>query len=150
MKSERLQKLEMELEVNVSCMAAGLYPPREKERYLEEIRFIETKILDEKERLRFMKENGDDQEYVIPKRNPRPGYAEPHTLPDMDAGDMTDGGDLETDHFGGMTDTGGDDDTDSEGGDDNTDEDEETDDEDMFSPGKRAARLHHSDELWEE
>ncbi len=149
MKSERLQKLEMELEVNVSCMAAGLFPPREKERYLEEIRTIEAKILEEKERLRFMKENGDDQEYVIPKRNPaRQGYAEPHTLPDMDDSDMTEGGDMETDHFGGMTDSGGDDDTDS--GTSSDDEEHDTDEEtDMFSPKARSLRLSQSD-LWEE
>jgi hypothetical protein len=155
MKSERLQKLEMELEVNESCMAAGLFPPREKGRYLEEIRSIKTKIEEEKERLRFMKENGDVEEYVIPKRNlARQAYAEPHTLPDMDAGDqMTDNGDTDNMDFD-ATETGADEETES-GSDSEDKETEDDDDEDEggFSDAVRIRRLSQSqdpDRYWDE
>ena len=49
-----------------------------------------------------MKESGELEEYVTPKRSAsRQAYAEPHTLPDMDMGDnMTDAGlDMETEAY---------------------------------------------------
>jgi len=49
-----------------------------------------------------MKENGDLEEYITPKRSiARQAYAEPPTLPDMDSGEnLTDAGlDMETDSF---------------------------------------------------
>lgn len=102
MKSERLKKLETELEDLEQWMNLGLVPKKDMEKHKEEIRGIRSKIDEEKERLRFMKESGEMEEYVTPKRNPsRQAYAEPHTLPDMDMGDnMTDAGlDMETDSF---------------------------------------------------
>jgi hypothetical protein len=102
MKSERLKKLETELEDLEQWMNLGLVPRKDMEKHKEEIRGIKSKIDEEKERLRFMKESGDMEEYVTPKRNPsRQAYAEPHTLPDMDMGDnMTDAGlDMETESF---------------------------------------------------
>ncbi|MDE3046637.1 MAG: hypothetical protein KGJ02_08380 [Verrucomicrobiota bacterium] len=102
MKSERLKKLETELEDLEQWMSLGLVPKKDAEKHKEEIRSIKGKIDEEKERLRFMKESGDMEEYVTPKRNPsRQAYAEPHTLPDMEIGDnFTDAGlDMETESF---------------------------------------------------
>ena len=80
-------------------MNLGLVPKKDVDKHKEEIRSLKTKIDEEKERLRFMKESGELEEYVTPKRSPaRQAYAEPHTLPDMEMGDnMTDAGlDMET------------------------------------------------------
>lgn len=102
MKSERLKKLETELEDLEQWMSLGLVPKKDIEKHKEEIRSLTQKIDEEKERLRFMKESGEMEEYVTPKRsNARQAYAEPHTLPDMEIGDnMTDAGlDMETETY---------------------------------------------------
>jgi len=101
-KSERLKKLETELEDLEQWMNLGLVPKKDVVKHKEEIRSLQDKIVEEKERLRFMKESGELEEYVTPKRSPsRQAYAEPHTLPDMDMGDnMTDAGlDMETESY---------------------------------------------------
>ena len=101
-KSERLKKLETELEDLEQWMNLGLVPKKDVEKHREEIRSLRDKIGEEKERLRFMKESGDGEEYVAPKKSPaRASYAEPHTLPDMDMGEnMTDAGlDMETEAY---------------------------------------------------
>ena len=102
MRSERLKKLETELEDLEQWMRLGLVPKKDVEKHREEIRSIRSKIDEEKERLRFMKESGEMEEYVTPKKSQaRNAYAEPHTLPDMDMNDnMTDAGlDMETEGF---------------------------------------------------
>lgn len=102
MKSERLKKLETELEDLEQWMNLGLVPKKDVDKHREEIRSIKGRIGEELERLRFMKENGETEEYVTPKRNPgRQAYAEPHTLPDMEMSEnMTDAGlDMETENF---------------------------------------------------
>lgn len=142
-KSERLKKLETELEDLDRWMQLGLVPKKDMEKHREEIRSLKGKIDEERERLRFMKESGDMEEYVTPKRSAsRQAYAEPHTLPDMDMGDnMTDAGlDMETESYDMETITE-DDHTESGGG---TEEDstvvEEEDDEDPFSDRNRWKR----------
>lgn len=143
-KSERLKKLEIELGDLEQWMQLGLVPKKDIEKHQEEIRSLKSKIEEEKERLRFMKESGDLEEYVTPKRsNARQAYAEPHTLPDMDMGDnMTDAGlDMETETY--EMETLSEEDT-EEGGSTRTDEDntlvEEEDDEDPFSDRNRWKR----------
>ncbi|HLB53421.1 MAG TPA: hypothetical protein VJK48_06925, partial [Chlamydiales bacterium] len=99
MKSERLKKLELELEDLEQWMRLGLVPKKDLDKHKEEIRSLKGKIEEEKERLRFLKESGDLEEYVTPKRSAaRQAYAEPHTLPDMEGGEQfTDAGlDMET------------------------------------------------------
>lgn len=101
-KSERLKKLETELEDLEQWMNLGLVPKKDIDKHRDEIRSLKSKIDEEKERLRFMKESGEMEEYVTPKRSPsRQAYAEPHTLPDMEMGDnMTDAGlDMETEAY---------------------------------------------------
>ena len=70
MKSERLKKLESELQDLTQWMQLGLVPKKEIERHQEEIRLLESKILEEKERLQLLKENGEIKEYVTPRRSP--------------------------------------------------------------------------------
>lgn len=98
-KSERLKKLEVEIEDLQQWLKLGLVPKKDIEKHQEEIQTIKSKIEEEKERLRFLKENGELEEYVTPKKNPaRQAYPD-HTLPDMEAeggGSMTDTGLEET------------------------------------------------------
>lgn len=106
MKSEKLKKLETELEDLEQWMQLGLVPKKDLEKHREEIRAIQSKIGEERERLRFVKESGDGEEFVTPKRSTgRAAYAEPHTLPDMEGGEnLTDAGlEMETEAFDGDT-----------------------------------------------
>ena len=147
-KSERLKKLETELEDLEQWMNLGLVPKKDVDKHREEIRSLKTKIEEEKERLRFMKESGDMEEYVTPKRsNARQAYAEPHTLPDMDAGEnMTDAGlDMETESFEMETVTEEETESGSGGGGGGATEEEgtvveEEEDEDPFSDRNRWKR----------
>lgn len=102
MKSERLKKLETELQDLEQWLNLGLVPKKDIEKHKEEMKAISAKIDSEKDRLRYMKENGDLEEYVTPKKSSgRQAYAEPHTLPEMDIGDnMTDAGlDMEVETY---------------------------------------------------
>lgn len=145
-KSERLKKLETELEDLEQWMNLGLVPKKDVDKHREEIRSLKTKIEEEKERLRFMKESGEVEEYVTPKRSPaRQAYAEPHTLPDMEMGDnMTDAGlDMETEAYDMETIT--EEETEGGGTAHGTEEGESTlleeeDDEDPFSDRNRWKR----------
>lgn len=142
MKSERLKKLETELEDLEQWMSLGLVPKKDIEKHKEEIRSLTSKIDEEKERLRFMKESGELEEYVTPKKSSaRQAYAEPHTLPDMDLGEnMTDAGlDMETETYDMETIT----EEETESGTSATDEEGtliEEEDEDPFSDRNRWKR----------
>ena len=142
MKSERLKKLETELEDLEQWMNLGLVPKKDVEKHREEIRSIKSRIDEEKDRLRYLKESGELEEYVTPKRSPaRQAYAEPHTLPDMDIGDnMTDAGlDMETEAYDMETIT----EEETEGGGGASEEDStlvEEEDEDPFSDRNRWKR----------
>ncbi|MBX9744214.1 MAG: hypothetical protein K2X08_03270 [Chlamydiales bacterium] len=143
MKSERLKKLETELEDLEQWMNLGLVPKKDVEKHKEEIRSIQAKIGEEKDRLRYLKESGELEEYVTPKRSSaRQAYAEPHTLPDMDVGDqMTDAGlDMETEAYDMETIS----EEETEGGTGGTSEEDATlleeDDEDPFSDRNRWKR----------
>lgn len=141
-KSERLKKLETELEDLEQWMSLGLVPKKDIDKHKEEIRSLNAKIEEEKERLRFMKESGELEEYVTPKKSQgRQAYAEPNTLPDMDLGDnMTDAGlDMETETYELETVT----EEDTESGSTSTEEEGtvlEEEDEDPFSDRNRWKR----------
>lgn len=84
-KSERLKKLETELNDLQQWLKLGLVPKKDIDKHQEEIRAVDQKIQEEKERLQFLKESGDMDELVVQKRTPpRAGYAEMPTIPDMD------------------------------------------------------------------
>lgn len=87
-KSERIKKLERELTDLEQWLKLGLVPKKDITKHKEEIRTIREKIGEEKERLQFLKESGEVEEYVTPKRTQtRPGYTEMPTIPDIDVGD---------------------------------------------------------------
>lgn len=95
-KSERLKKLEFELNDLEQWLKLGLVPKKDIEKHKEEIIAVRAKIEEEKERLQFLKESGEAEEYVTPKRVPaRAGYNEMPTIPDIDLGE-TMGGTTET------------------------------------------------------
>lgn len=87
-KSERLKKLETELNDLEQWLKLGLVPKKDMEKHKEEIHAVRSKIEEEKERLQFLKESGEAEEYVAPKRAPsRAGYSEMPTIPDIDMGE---------------------------------------------------------------
>lgn len=95
-KSERLKKLEGELHDLEQWLKLGLVPKKDIEKHREEISMIQEKISEEKERLQFLKESGEIEEFVAPKRGgARAGYNEMPTIPDIDMAET-----------GGFTDTG--------------------------------------------
>src|ERR1051325_2449305 len=101
-KSERLKKLETELNDLEQWLKLGLVPKKDVEKHKEEIAGVRDKIEEEKERLQFLKESGEAEEYITPKRAPaRTGYNEMPTIPDIDIGETMGGGetgfDMETD-----------------------------------------------------
>ncbi len=82
MKSERLKKIEIELQDLKQWLKLGLVPKKDIEKHKKEIEAIEKKLEEEKERLRLLKESGDVEKFSIPKRNPqaRQAYHDPHTM----------------------------------------------------------------------
>lgn len=95
-KSERLKKLELELKDLEQWMHLGLVPKKDIEKHKGEIELIRGKIEEEKQRLQYIKESGELEEYIAPKRNPqaRSGFQDAHTIPDINIEDsqMTDSG----------------------------------------------------------
>src|SRR6202035_38359 len=91
-KSERLKKLEVELNDLEQWLKLGLVPKKDIEKHKEEILAVQSKIEEEKERLHFLKESGEAEEYITPKRpSTRSGYTEMPTIPDIDMGDTASG-----------------------------------------------------------
>ncbi|WP_213357799.1 hypothetical protein [Chlamydiifrater phoenicopteri] len=91
MKSERLKKLESELNDLTQWMQLGLVPKKEIDRHKEEIRSLEMKIQEEKERLQLLKENGEIEEYVTPRRSAaKTVYPEGPSISDIEFTDTTD------------------------------------------------------------
>lgn len=87
-KSERLKKLEAELTDLEQWLKLSLVPKKDIEKHKEEITAVRAKIEEEKERLQFLKESGEAEEYVTPKRpSARAGYAEMPSIPDIDMGE---------------------------------------------------------------
>lgn len=81
MKSERLKKLEAELSDLEKWMKLGLVPKKELSRHEEEINSVKSRIMEEKDRLNFLKESGDIEEYSAPRRTAgKAMYAEAPTM----------------------------------------------------------------------
>jgi hypothetical protein len=84
-KSERLKKFELELTDLEQWLKLGLVPKKDIERHKEEIGALKLRIEEEKERLHFLKENGEAEEYMVPKRVPgRSGFTDMPSIPDLD------------------------------------------------------------------
>ncbi|MCK4934809.1 MAG: hypothetical protein KAR79_04400 [Simkaniaceae bacterium] len=140
LKSERLRKLEKEYEDLKQWLHLGLVPKKDIEKHKKEIEHLFLKIEEEKKRLIELKESGEVEEYVAPKKNPqgRQAYQEPHTLPGMDAesSGMTEAGlDLETETYENDSATA----SGSEDGDETTSV-EEVEEDDPFSDKNRWRR----------
>lgn len=102
-KSERLKKFELELNDLEQWLKLGLVPKKDIDKHKDEILAVRAKIEEEKERLQFLKESGDAEEYVTPKKAAgRTGYTEMPTSPDIDinetANGLDTGFDLETEN----------------------------------------------------
>ncbi|MBY0529046.1 MAG: hypothetical protein K2P51_02535 [Rhabdochlamydiaceae bacterium] len=143
MKSERLKKLESELQDLEQWLKLGLVPKKDMEKHREEIILLNDKIAEEKERLRFLKESGELEEFSLPKRpaHGRQAVHEPHSLPDIDIADegLTDAGlDMETESFDVETTSSGEEG--GEEGDDDATHVEEEEEEDPFSDRNRWRR----------
>lgn len=84
-KSERLKKLESELTDLQQWLKLGLVPKKDVEKHKEEIQSLQLKIEEEKERLAFLKESGETEEFAVPKKGQgRSSYTEMPTIPDID------------------------------------------------------------------
>jgi hypothetical protein len=86
MKSERLRKLEAELQDLDQWLRLGLVPKKDVEKHRTEIVSLKDKIQEEKERLRFLKESGAMEEYAPPKRpaHGRPAFPDTASMPDIE------------------------------------------------------------------
>lgn len=150
-KSERLKKLETELQDLDQWLKLGLVPKKDLEKHKIEIVALKEKISEEKERLRFLKESGAMEEYTPPKRSPHARQAFPDTasMPDIDIAEegMTDAGlDMETESYEAETASGEETESGTAGGTGaGTEEEEEIveeeeDEEDPFSDRNRWKR----------
>jgi hypothetical protein len=95
-KSDRLKKLETELSDLEQWMKLGLVPKKELKRHSEEIENLKLKITEEKDRLQFLKESGEAEEYSAPRRGPtKAAYPEMPSISDIDIAEETTEGSLD-------------------------------------------------------
>lgn len=145
-KSERLKKLESELNDLEQWLKLGLVPKKDVEKHKEEILGVRAKIEEEKERLQFLKESGEAEEFIAPKRpSTRAAYTEMPTIPDIDIGDTAAGiGDTSFDMESETSDTESSEiderDDDEEGGTQAEEEESDEDEESYFSDRNRWKR----------
>ena len=93
MKSERLKKLEAELGDLEQWMKLGLVPNKELVRHGEEIDTLKRRIEEERERLQFLKESGDMEEFSAPRRGPtKTVYPDTPSMSDVEVNETTEGG----------------------------------------------------------
>jgi len=152
MKSERLRKLEAELQDLDQWLKLGLVPKKDIEKHKNEIVSLREKIQEEKERLRFLKESGAMEEYAPPKRSPHQRQAFPDTasMPDIEVPEegLTDFGlDVETESYEFETSSGEETESGTEsgtgtgtGGGEEDAEDTDEEEEDPFSDRNRWRR----------
>jgi hypothetical protein len=97
LKSDKLKKLEAELSDLERWLELGLVPKKDQPKHKDEIRITREKMEEEEGRIRFLKEHGDLDEYVAPKRQPNKTVyqADMPTLPDVDAAQSRAGEDSE-------------------------------------------------------
>lgn len=143
-KSERLKKLEGELQDLEQWLKLGLVPKKDIPKHKEEIEQLKTKIDEEKERLRFLKESGDIEEYVAPKKAQGRSLSDMPTIPDIDLSESMHGGDSgfesENSNFGGETTISEKDDDEPEAEKEEEEDEEEEDEESYFSDRNRWRR----------
>ncbi len=141
-KSERLKKLETELQDLEQWLKLGLVPKKDMQKHQDEMQTIQAKIEEERERLRFLKESGEMEDFVPPKRNAhnRQAFQDPHSMADADIIEegLTDVGvDMETESYDFESSSG---DEGEDGDEENNSSAEDEDDEDPFSDRNRWRR----------
>lgn len=145
-RSEKFKKLESELQDLEQWLKLGLVPKKDIEKHQEEIASVKRKIEEEKERLQFLRESGEAEEYAPPTKRPtgRAAYNEMPTIPDIDVGETMGGTDTGFEMGSEMTeaDTHQTHHRDEDGGDqeERDEEDEEEEDESYFSDRNRWRR----------
>lgn len=83
-KSDRLRKLEAELQDLEHWLKLDLVPKKDLKQHKDEIKAIQKKIEEEHSRMQNSKDSGQD-EYITPKRqNQRPAYSENPTISGID------------------------------------------------------------------
>lgn len=142
MKSERLKKLETELNDLEQWMKLGLVPKKEIERHREEMSNLKARIEEEKERLQFLKESGENEEYTTPRRSPsKTVYPETPSMSDIEFGETTEAGlEMETETVDLETTEEERDETSTRGGEEFEGVEEEEEEEDPFSDRNRWRR----------
>jgi len=131
-KSERLKKLESELGDLEQWLKLGLVPKKDITKHKEEIEQIRLKIDEEKERLQFLRESGDVEEYTTPKKAQNRSFTDMPSIPDIDMGDSINGSESQFDSESsiGFESSSSERDDDSEEGEGGEEEGEEEDEED--------------------
>ncbi|MBP7075068.1 MAG: hypothetical protein KBA81_06760 [Rhabdochlamydiaceae bacterium] len=148
MKSERLRKLEAELQDLDQWLKLGLVPKKDLEKHRTEIISLKEKIQEEKERLRFLKESGAMEEYAPPKRpaHGRPAFPDTASMPDIEMPEegLTDFGlEVESESYEFESTTGDETESGSESGssaEEEAGDAEDEDEEDPFSDRNRWKR----------
>lgn len=88
-KSDRLKKLERELADLEQWLKLGLVPKKDIQKHKEEILLTQDKIREETDRLLMLKENGELEDYVAPRRPAgRAAYSDMPSDTGVDAADM--------------------------------------------------------------
>lgn len=145
MKSERLKKLEVELNDLEQWLKLGLVPKKELERHKAEIQGLKERIQEEKERLAFLKESGEGEEYVTPKRSPaKTVYPDTPSFSELDASEESSesGFELETEamEFETATQELAEEEVEEAGAEEEVVEESEEEEEDPFSDKNRWRR----------
>lgn len=83
MKSEKLRKWESEHADLMKMFEYDLVPKKEKEKYQLELESLKAKIEEEKQRLHYMKESGEADDFVAPKRSQKAQNYDPQSMPDI-------------------------------------------------------------------
>ena len=139
-KSERLKKLESELGDLEQWLKLGLVPKKDIVKHTEEIGQLRQKIEEEKERLQFLRESGDIEEYTTPKKAQNRSFTDMPSIPDIDMGDSINGSEsqFDSESSAGFESSGSERDDDSEGDaegegeEEGEEEDEEEEDEESY------------------
>ena len=142
LRSERLKKLEVELTDLEQWLKLGLVPKKDLQKHKEEIATVKGKIKEERERLQFLKDTDEAEEYTTPKRPPaRAAFTDSTSMSDVEMNN--DGSDMHfelesegSDNFDSGSSQSSSEDSDSE----ETESAPEEDDTDLFSGRGRFRR----------
>lgn len=152
-RSERLKKLEADLHDLEQWLKLGLVPKRDLTKHKAEIEVLKVKIEEERQRLQFIKDTGEMEEYVTPRKQPtRPAYSESPTLPEIEIAEEPTSlaemaSETENESF---TESAEEERTETEGEEVEEAAEEEEEEEDPFSARNRWKRgmLHSDDDEW--